>query len=174
MVDKIRPLKLEDPTTGGSQLDEFPTGANPNEDHVTTRGVVIQDDSSDDETVIVSRDASDNLTFKDAANVLGVTLSDLVGGGLNEAAHRALDTLLHNLDISHNIELTFDADGVPTAALAQQGGNDYREAGSFTFDADGLIAGFVVTQYDTGGAVVSTMTYTVNPTTQEVTAVRTP
>jgi|GEM_PF-3482140 len=64
-VDRIRPMKLESPATGGTQDDAFPTEADPNEDYPDVRGVTFQNDSSNDEDVIVSRDASDNLTFID-------------------------------------------------------------------------------------------------------------
>ncbi len=86
MVDRTRPLKFESPESGGTQTDDFPTGTNPNEDFVDSRGVTIQDDSSDDDLVRVSRDG-DDMTFLDKSNTIK-TLTDLTtGGSLPSATH---------------------------------------------------------------------------------------
>ena len=99
-VDRVQPLKIEGTDTGGTDQDLFPTGANRNEDYLDCRGVTVQNDSSDDEAAIVSRDASDNMTFKDGANVIPVSLSDLVAGagGITVAGHKALQDLIHFID----------------------------------------------------------------------------
>lgn len=81
MVDKIKPLKLEDPTDGGDELDQFPTAINPNEDFLDCRGVVLQSGTSHDEAVQVTREG-DALYFKDA--VAGThTLASVVSGGFD-------------------------------------------------------------------------------------------
>lgn len=64
-LDRIRPLKIESPDSGGTQEDAFPTDADHNEDYIDMRGIVFQDDSSDDELVGCSRDTSGNLIFWD-------------------------------------------------------------------------------------------------------------
>ena len=100
MVDRVRPLKWERPETGGTQTDTAPTSNNPNQDYPDVRGITIQNDSSNDETVIVSRDASDNLTFQDDV-VSGVkTLTDLLasGSGMSEAAHKIIRQLIHFME----------------------------------------------------------------------------
>jgi len=100
MVDRVKPLKLESPDSGGTETDDFPTSVNKNEDFLDCRGVTIQDDSSDDESVIVSRDASDNMTFQDGV-VSGVkTLSDLSasGSGITAEQHKVLRQLIHFID----------------------------------------------------------------------------
>ena len=79
--DRIRPLKLESPATGGTQDDAFPTEADPHEDYPDVRGVTFQNDTSNDEDVYLERDASDNLVFKDKVVSTEKTLSDLVAGG---------------------------------------------------------------------------------------------
>lgn len=80
--DRVQPLKFEAPDTGGTETDEFPTGLDPNEDHVDCRGVVLQSDTSDDEAVGIERDASDNLKLRDG--VAGTySLSALIGGGFD-------------------------------------------------------------------------------------------
>ena len=80
VVDRIKPLKIESVGSGGTQNDEFPTSANKNEDYIDCRGVAIQDDSSDDETVLVDRDGDGNLMFKDQNNPSGLTLTQTATG----------------------------------------------------------------------------------------------
>lgn len=95
MVDRVRPLKLEDAGTGGTQTDQFPTSVNPNEDYLDARGLALQNASSADDTVRIGRDASNNITFTDP--VAGTyTLTDLTaGGGVSETAHKSLLQLIH-------------------------------------------------------------------------------
>ena len=81
MVDRIKPLKIESPDSGGTQTDDFPTSTNKNEDFLDCRGVTIQDDSSDDDAVRVSR-TGDDMTFQDN-NVSPITLSALSAGGFD-------------------------------------------------------------------------------------------
>lgn len=82
MVDRVKPLKIEGPDSGGTQADEFPTSANKNEDFLDCRGISIQDDSSDDETTLLSRDASGNMTFEDS-QAGSYTLTELTSGGFD-------------------------------------------------------------------------------------------
>lgn len=60
-----RTLPLKDTAEG------YETEFDSNADAADVRGVFLQNDTSDDATVLVSRDASDNLTFTDP--VLGAT-----------------------------------------------------------------------------------------------------
>lgn len=46
MVDKIKPLKLENPSNGGTEIDIFPTEANPAEDYVAAKGVAFENSDS--------------------------------------------------------------------------------------------------------------------------------
>lgn len=62
--DRVHPLKLENLEDGG-QLDEFSNSLNKNEDYVDARGLVVQNDFSNDENVYVTRDSFDNLIFYD-------------------------------------------------------------------------------------------------------------
>jgi hypothetical protein len=98
MVDRVKPLKLESPDSGGVETDEFPTSLDIAEDFVDCRGVTIQDDSSDDDLVRVSRDG-DDMTFLDKNNTVK-TLSDLVSGtgGLTVEGHKILRQLIHFID----------------------------------------------------------------------------
>ena len=98
MADRVRPLKLESPASGGTQTDEWPTGIDPNEDHVDARGVFLQNNSSNDEVVHLTRDSSDRLTFKDTENTTPVPLTDLIDGEVDEENHAELRQLIHLAD----------------------------------------------------------------------------
>lgn len=96
MVDRVRARKFESPESGGTQTDEFPTGLDPNEDYLDVRGITVQNDTSNDETVLVDRDASDNLTFTDPVTG-SKTLAELSASssGISESSHRTLKQLIH-------------------------------------------------------------------------------
>lgn len=78
MVDRVRPLKIEDSASGGTQNDLFPTTVNTNEDYLDARGVTLQNDTSDDDDVRVDRDASDNMVFQDGIQTTPLTLTQLL------------------------------------------------------------------------------------------------
>jgi hypothetical protein len=78
-IDRVQPLKLEDPGTGGGETDQFPTELNPQEDHLECAGVVFDDVSHRDETTRVWRDGAD-LKFLDQNNPTAHTLSYLLAG----------------------------------------------------------------------------------------------
>lgn len=63
--DRVRVMKMEYPGEGGIQLDFMPTDANPNEDYPDVRGIVVQNDTSTDEDVYISRNANDDMIFAD-------------------------------------------------------------------------------------------------------------
>ena len=76
--DRIQPLKLEDPSTGGVETDWGPTSADPNEDYVDAHGVTIQSNISDDEDVFIGRDVSDDMIFQDKVAGGPYTLTELL------------------------------------------------------------------------------------------------
>lgn len=78
MVDRVRALKRESTNTGGDSADDvdYPTPTETNEDALDARGYYIQNDSSNDTNVLISRDVSNNLTLKDS--VAGIrTLTEI-------------------------------------------------------------------------------------------------
>jgi hypothetical protein len=81
MVDRVQAIKWEDASHGGTEDDYTPTEIDPNEDGLEMRAVFLQNDTSRDKNVYVSRDADDNLIFIDKV-VGGVkTLTELLAGG---------------------------------------------------------------------------------------------
>lgn len=98
MVDRVRPLKIEDSGTG-SESDQFPTEANPHEDYLDARGVTLQDTTSSDSNVRVEREAATNrLKFFDGDFPGGKTLGDLGSTGITESSHKTLLQLIHFID----------------------------------------------------------------------------
>jgi hypothetical protein len=81
MTDRVRSIKWESPEHGGTQTDQTPTEIDVGEDFLDCRGVTIQDDTSDDEVVRISRDVSGNLDFTDPVYGATITLSELATAG---------------------------------------------------------------------------------------------
>jgi hypothetical protein len=101
-LDRVQPLKLEDPATGGDEIDAFPTSIDRNEDYIDSRGLAIQDPTSNDETTVVGRLGND-MIFKDRNNPLYVTLTQLLeqgsGGVADDVKRLLINTtghVLHN------------------------------------------------------------------------------
>lgn len=100
MVDRVRPLKIED-ASHGTQTDFFPTETTPAQDYLDARGLTLQDATSDDAAVRVEREATTGkLKFVDSNFPAGKTLAELAasGSGVSEATHVALRQLIHFID----------------------------------------------------------------------------
>ena len=99
MADLVQPLKFEHSSTGGTETDEVATAVDETEDYLSARGYALQR-ATRDESVVVDRDVSDNMTFKDVANPTPKTLTELLAGagGLTEGSHNALRQLIHFVD----------------------------------------------------------------------------
>ena len=121
-IDRVRALKMETDARG-TQIDEFPTALNPKEDFVEARGFAIQNDTSDDENVLVSRDSSNNMTFQDGVVSGSKTLTELVSGsgGITEGSHKALLQLIHFIDDG-------PADGFASGAYRENTGTVFPTA----------------------------------------------
>lgn len=81
MTDRVQLLKWESVDSGGSQEDFTPTELNPNEDVPEVRGIAFQNNASRDLLVVISRDDSGNMTFKDVVVGAAKTLTELLAGG---------------------------------------------------------------------------------------------
>lgn len=80
--DRVHPLKLEDSETGGTEVDFAPTELDKNEDFVDAHGITIQNTTSNDSDVFISRDVTDNMIFKDKVTEREYTLTELIGGAV--------------------------------------------------------------------------------------------
>jgi hypothetical protein len=83
MVDRVQVIKWESPSQGGTQEDTVPSEINPNEDGLSARAYFVQDDSSADNTVGISRDSAGNLLLFDPLSGGTYTLGELLGGGFD-------------------------------------------------------------------------------------------
>jgi len=87
-IVRTRPQK-DNPTDGSEEPFDH------NSDAVDARGVYVQNDTSDNTSVLISRDASNNMTFADGVVSGTKTLTELLNTG---AAHEALLNLIHFID----------------------------------------------------------------------------
>jgi len=135
--DRIRPMKLESPATGGTQDDAFPTEVNPNEDYPDVRGVTFQNDSSNDEVVYVERDASGNMVFADDVVSGEKTLNDLLTAGDDDDQVKVVIeigvTFTVKEDHQHIFydELVVDGEYVVDGESVGFGGNDVQAVDLF-------------------------------------------
>lgn len=112
MTDKVRPLKLENPADGGTELDMYPTEVNPQEDNIVSKGIYLIDD-----TVYLGRVGSE-LTLEDA-EVNTITLKELVDlGSINtvtitgtHVADGTKDVIYCNPSTDFSVTLPSPADG---------------------------------------------------------------
>lgn len=81
MADRVKPLKIESPDTGGVETDLFPTSVDKNEDYLDCAGITVQDALSDDEAVKIHRSPAGDMLFRDL-QVPGLehTLTELLQG----------------------------------------------------------------------------------------------
>lgn len=80
MVDKVKPLKIENSATGGTQNDMLPVEANPAQDYLAAAGLSL----AGLDTILIGNDGT-NLTFLDLANAV-ITLAQLrYAKGLDDA-----------------------------------------------------------------------------------------
>lgn len=163
MVDRVKPLKLESPASGGTETDLFSTSLNKNEDFVDCRGVAFQSDISDDETVLSTRDSSNRMTFKDAENTTPRTLTELATGGtgLTEATHKALDTLIHGIAEDSHQQLTRSGGRLTNVTFWTDSGETQKIREIAITRTSGKVSQIVVIQYDGSGVEKVRITGTV-------------
>jgi hypothetical protein len=156
-LDRVHPLKLEDPTTGGDQIDQFPTELNPLEDHIECAGLVLDDSLNRDESVRIYRDA-DDMAFTDVNNPTPLTLSDLLAGGMTEEQHRLLPQSTHWLDQDSYDEVTRSG-GKTTQVVTWESSSKVRKIReALVTRVDGHISQLVTKSYDISGVLHETLT----------------
>lgn len=73
MADKVKPLKIENSATGGTQIDPYPTETNPTQDYLATKGIAFENNDNR----IIDLDGSGNIQFKDVTETIAVTVRQL-------------------------------------------------------------------------------------------------
>ena len=76
MADKVKPLKIENAATGGTQTDGFPTEADPTQDYLAAKGIAFENS----DTRLFDLSAGGEIQYKDAVQATYKTLNSLVGG----------------------------------------------------------------------------------------------
>ena len=163
MVDRVQPLKIESPDTGGTDVDSFPTGVNVHQDYLECAGVALQDVAHRDETTLVFRDDLD-MKFKDGNNPVPVTLTDLLaggGGGITPTQHEALRTLTHEIVENSWDEITRDINRriIQVTTWTSQSLPRFKIRDTFlTRGAGNRVSQVLTIQYDVTGAEVYRIT----------------
>jgi hypothetical protein len=176
--ERVRPLKIESIDRGGGEEDEFPTSLDPQEDVVDAHGLAIQNSTSDDEDVMITRDASNNMVFQDGVVSGSKTLTQLLAGGagLDENAHRQLDQLAHMLDENYYEEYTYSGNKVTNVTAWTDSGKILKVRESQMSYTGNRLTGITEIQYDASGTeterLTSSVIYSGNKI-QNITVVRT-
>ena len=63
MVDKVLPLKIENPASGGTETDDMPVEVNPSEDYVAAKGVALRGSGSGDTVLQTALTGSSDSTI---------------------------------------------------------------------------------------------------------------
>lgn len=120
MADKVKPLKLESSSTGGTENDFFQTECDPTEDYVAVKGVAFE--NNDNRTIDLN--GSGYIQFKDAIETVAITV-------------RQLRTALNN--IFDNTSNGFTASNVQTAIEEAKTSAPGKARASITCTFNGVI-----------------------------------
>ena len=76
MADKIKPLKIENPASGGTQTDFLPTESNPAQDYISAKGFAFEDNDNR----LFDLSAGGEIQYKDAVQGTYKTLNSITAG----------------------------------------------------------------------------------------------
>jgi hypothetical protein len=127
MVDKVKPLKYED-ATSGTESDVYATETNPTEDYLACKGIAFENS----DTKYVSTNGSGNLIFKDPSTGSDLTLSDFIT--LPATAFAPSYQYAESLAESTTTSTTYQNKLTLTTPTLAAG--DYRIAWGFDFSID--------------------------------------
>lgn len=156
-IDKVQPLKLEDPSSG-TQLDAFPTSLSPQQDHIECAGIVLDEATARDEAVRIYRN-SGKMIFIDAENSPH-TLTDLLAsaGGFDEEIHRQLNQLTHNIDETSYDEIVRVNGFVSSITTWDSNAKITKVREENITRVNGKVSQIVTIQYDNAGVAKETLT----------------
>jgi hypothetical protein len=164
-VDRVQLVKWETAAKGGQVSDEedIPAEIEPEEDAIEVAGVYLQRPGARDTQVLMSRDLSDNLTFRDVASPTAKTLSDLVSR-LTEPQHDALDDLVHGLAETHDVVVTRSAGKVTSVLARTQGASPKKIRETTLTRTASKVSQVDLVQYDAAGLEIQRLTGTITRT----------
>lgn len=76
MADKVKALKIENPSGGGAQTDPFPVETNPAQDYLAAKGVAFENS----DTQLFDLNVSGEIQWKDSVQTTYKTLNSISGG----------------------------------------------------------------------------------------------
>lgn len=79
MADKIKPLKFENPASGGTQVDYLPTEAKPSEDYIAAKGIAFENN----DLRLIDLSVSGEVQWRDSVQTTYKKLNDIVSGGFD-------------------------------------------------------------------------------------------
>lgn len=96
MADKIKPLKIENPSNGGTQTDFLPTESDPLQDYVSTKGISFEHS----DTKLFDLSGSGEIQYKDAVQGTYKKLNDITGGSFD--SERIMTNHNGDVIVNHN------------------------------------------------------------------------
>lgn len=153
-LDAVRPLCLESPSSGGSQLDTSPTEVDPTQDAITAAGLFVNGPTikgAVDKTVLVDR-INGSLRFTDQAvsRVLGELVSASAG---QTTSHAGLFDIIHFLTDG-------PGDGWPSGVYCQEQYNGLLLTRATWYTSSAMTTPIVQRTYTYNGLLVATDTVT--------------
>lgn len=103
MIDRIRPLKIENPVEGGAQTDYLPTEANPLQDYAALKGIAFNDDIN-----FVLGHVGRTISLKEPYTT--ITITYLASGEVDYTEYFNSDTQItanriYRTDLTYNLSL---------------------------------------------------------------------
>jgi len=95
MADKVKPLKIENPSNGGTQTDFLPTESDPTQDYLAAKGIAFENSDSK----LFDLSASGEIQYKDAVQTTYKKLNDIAGGS---SFDESVILVNHNSDVLVN------------------------------------------------------------------------
>lgn len=110
MADKIKPLKIENIGTGGTQNDGFPTETDPNQDYLAAKGVAFE---NNDNILIDADPITGEIRYKDPVQSTYKKLNEITGGGADNFSYHkvAINESVIIPTNQHMITTSLEVDG---------------------------------------------------------------
>lgn len=108
MADKVKPLKIENLATGGTQNDPFPVETDPSQDYLAAKGIAFENSDNS----LFDLDPSGEIRFKDSVQTTYKKLNDLAGGQDNFSYHKInINETVSIPSNQHMISTSLEIDG---------------------------------------------------------------
>lgn len=165
-MDRVQVLKRESALGGGDDADTQPWDEpiEAQEDALEAAGVFLQDPSNYDENVLISRSGND-MTFRDVTNPVPKTLTDLLAGGsggISEAQHETLDTIVHDIAETSYDEVTYSGRRLTSTVTWDSAAKTTKIREVLLTYTGNRVTQVVTNQYDASGTLKNTLTEVFN------------